>query len=310
MRISTLPDSGLDLSYEDLQMAFTPFVTRLVTPDDNHWREEIARRKRKILRHYLTRSLLSWLPSQRRREDTITKEYTKAWRDDEYANYSLAAAPARVTPWEWREQHMFASDVGATRVRQILLSRVLEQLKPRHVLEVGCGNGVNLMLLACRFPEIAFTGVELTAQGHHAATRFQQQSTLPQPMQEYAPLALADPSAFRRIEFVQANAVRLPFPAKRFDLVITVLALEQMEQIRDRVLREIARVTLGHTLMIEPFRDVNARGWPRFNVIRRDYFRGRIDDLPAYGLEPVLALNDFPQEMFLKVCAVLAEKRS
>jgi hypothetical protein len=44
-------------------------------------------------------------------------------------------------------------------------------------------------------------------------------------------------------------------------------------------------------------------------VLRRDYFRGRIDDLRRHGLEPVLALGDFPQEAFLKTCAVLAEKR-
>jgi 3-phenylpropionate/trans-cinnamate dioxygenase ferredoxin subunit len=63
-------------------------------------------------------------------------------------------------------------------------------------------------------------------------------------------------------------------------------------------------------VMIEPFQDVNQAFWPRLNVLRRDYFRGRIDDLRDHGLEPVLALADFPQEAFLKACAVLAEKRS
>jgi hypothetical protein len=43
-------------------------------------------------------------------------------------------------------------------------------------------------------------------------------------------------------------------------------------------------------------------------VIRRDYFRGRIDDLAGYGLQPVVATHDFPQEYFLKACAVLSEK--
>lgn len=40
----------------------------------------------------------------------------------------------------------------------------------------------------------------------------------------------------------------------------------------------------------------------------RDYFRGRIDDLSCHGLTPVLAIKDFPQEYFLKTCAVLTEK--
>ena len=82
-----------------------------------------------------------------------------------------------------------------------------------------------------------------------------------------------------------------------------------MERIRQQALGQIARVAARHSLMIEPFRDVNQALWPRLNVLRRDYFRGCIDDLPRYGLAPVLALGDFPQEAFLKTCAVLAERR-
>ncbi len=81
---------------------------------------------------------------------------------------------------------------------------------------------------------------------------------------------------------------------------------------RDRltgVEREAARVARRHTLMIEPFADVNDSFWPRLNVVRRDYFRGRIGDLPGYGLHPIVVTDDFPQESFLKVCAVLSEKR-
>ena len=42
--------------------------------------------------------------------------------------------------------------------------------------------------------------------------------------------------------------------------------------------------------------------------MRRNYFRGRIGDLAGYGLTPRLALDDYPQESFLKTCAVLADK--
>ena len=43
-------------------------------------------------------------------------------------------------------------------------------------------------------------------------------------------------------------------------------------------------------------------------MIRRNYFRGRIADLPAYGLKPGIITDDFPQEVFLRACAVLSEK--
>jgi len=62
--------------------------------------------------------------------------------------------------------------------------------------------------------------------------------------------------------------------------------------------------------MIEPFADMNRPIWARLNVMRRNCFRGRVGDLTAHGLTPLAASQGFPQEVFLKVCAVLAEKRA
>ncbi|MGB5201968.1 MAG: class I SAM-dependent methyltransferase [Sedimenticolaceae bacterium] len=241
-------------------------------------------------------------------EAAVIAEYSKAWQESQYAAYTLSLPPTRISPWVWRDRRVFASDVGATRFRQLMLIKTIETVKPSNVLEVGCGNGINLLLLACRFPDIAFTGVELTKQGHIAAERFQQQATLPQQMVDYAPLPLVDDTAFRRIRFLQGTAADLPFEDSSFDMVQTILALEQMEQIRPDALSEIARVCRGTTLMIEPFRDANEQGWSRKNVGQRNYFQGRIADLPSYGLQPAMAINDFPQEAFLKVCALQSTK--
>ena len=287
---------------------FEPFVAGTYEVNAPKWRAELHRRKRSLLRKYLRRILFSWSPSTRRNQETIIEEYSRAWNPREYDNYRIGGPLPRISPWEYADKGMFASDIGATRFRQLILIRTLEHLKPERVLEVGCGNGINLILLACRFPDIEFTGLELTREGHLTAVGLQKQAILPEAMQEYAPLPLKDPSAFRKIRFVQGSAVDLPFADKQFDLVYTILALEQMERIRDKALGEIARVSARHTLMLEPFRDVNT-GWARMNIIRRDYFRGSIDDLPRYGLKPVTAMNDFPQETFLKACAVLAEKQ-
>ena len=127
-------------------------------------------------------------------------------------------------------------------------------------------------------------------------------------MQEYAPLELADARAFCRIHFIQGSAADLPFEDASFELVTTILALEQMERIRDQALREITRVAARHLFNIEPFRDLNDQGGARRDVIQRNYFRGRIDDLLRYGLRPRLALKEFPQEAFLKAGAVLSRK--
>ena len=151
--------------------------------------------------------------------------------------------------------------------------------------------------------------MECTREGAPAARILQRLPLPPKAMQAYAPLPLADPAAFRRVRFVQGDASRLPFGGGRFDLVITILALEQMERVREAALGEIARVASRHTIMIEPFAELNDRGGRLHYVVARDYFRGRIADLPRYGLTPALALDDFPQEAFLGACLVLAEKR-
>lgn len=303
-------DAAPAISTQELAAAFSPFVAQYLNAEEEAWRREIERRQKKIRKGYLKRRLLGWLPSRQRREDTVVEEYDRAWSKIDVTTYEIGGELPRVAPWDWRGQPMFASDLGATRVRQVMLVRMLEQLRPRRVLEVGCGNGINLMLLSGRFPDIAFTGVELTRAGQAAAQDFQQQTEMPAALQSYAPLPLTDTTAFRRVDFRQGNAADLPFEAGSFDLVYSCLALEQMERIRPQALAEVARVCSRHAFLIEPFRDMNDSGWPRRNVIRRDYFRGRIEELKDHGLTPVWATNDFPQEAFLKVCAVLAEKRA
>jgi SAM-dependent methyltransferase len=308
MRISALTETGLGIGEEQINTLFAPFVSQPSGAYDPLWRQEIARRRIKHLRHAARRLFMGWLPETRRDEQTVRDEYERGWSGIDYSRYSLDAPLDGATPWEWRGRHMFATDTGATRVRQLLLIRILERVRPRSVLEVGCGNGINLLLLAGRFPEIAFSGLELTEAGHAAAAAFQRQAVLPMELKAYAPEPLADPLAFKRITFVQGNAAKMPFADGAFDLVYTTLALEQMERVRDAALKEIARVASRWTFMVEPFRDVNMAFWPRLYVYRRNYFRGSIDELAHYGLRPVMATDDFPQEVFLKACAVLAEK--
>ena len=310
MEFSTWTESGLDISHKEIYSIFAPFVDQKFVSHDPEWRAEIRRRKFAITRKCLKLILLNRSTRTQRSKKAVIEEYSKAWHPDGYSSYCLKGPFPRLSPWEYRGENMFASDVGSTRVRQLILIRILEHLKPRRVIEIGCGNGINLLMLAGRFPEIEFTGVELTHEGHRAALGFQQRDTMPEAMMQYIPLPLKDDLAFKRINFVQGTASDLPFEDGEYDLVYTILALEQMEGIRDKALLEIARVSNSYALMLEPFRDVNAWVWPRANVIQRQYFRGSIDDLPRYGLKPMVAVNDFPQEVFLKACMVLSRKFS
>jgi ubiquinone/menaquinone biosynthesis C-methylase UbiE len=302
--------TGLGVTAEAVEGLFRPFVERELPLGDQAWAKDIGRRKRKLLKQAARRLLgASGRAGGRRDAETVKTEYAEAWQRIDYAMYALGKPLEFVSPWEYRGKRWLASDAGATRVRQLLLQRVVERLKPRRVLEVGCGNGINLMLLAGRFPEIELTGVDLTPEGIRAATELQRRETVPDGMQAYGPQPTLDPTAFRRITFREGDAGDLPFADGSFDLVYTMLALEQMETLRDRALSQLARVTSSHALMIEPFTEVNGTFWRRLNVFRRNYFRGSISGLPGYGLVPEIVSADFPQEVFLGAAMVLARKR-
>jgi len=300
----SLARSPLAISDEAIDQLFRPFAEE-VAEADPRWRREMAKRRRQNLKGSLRRLA----GSGRRDRGVVEAEDDGSWQATAYEQYAVGAPGPKPVPWTWRDRHFLATDVGGTRFRQLLLIRAIELVRPRSVLEIGCGNGINLLQLAGRFPDLQFSGVELTSGGVRAAQAFQQRhDRLPAALAAFAPEGVRDPAAFRRIEFRQGDAGALPFGDGSFDLVYSVLALEQMETLRERALREMARVAARATFMIEPFADANRSLWRRLYVFRRNYFRGRIDDLPAVGLRPRFAVTDYPQETFLGTAAVLSDR--
>ncbi len=308
MRFTELRESGLGIEVDEIGRLFEPFVERHVEGEDADWDREIARRERKIVKKGRKRRFLGFLPGALRTKETVVQEYGSSWGPENFREYDLDGPRVRMTPWIWGDRRMIGSDVGGTRFRQLLLIRVIERVKPKRVLEVGCGNGINLILLASYFPEIEFCGVELTEEGTAAPRALQKEDRLPETLARYAPLGIRDDQAFKRIDFRQGDAAELPFEDGSFDLVYSILALEQMERIRQEALGHMARVAAKATFMFEPFREVNDEGWPKRYVYARNYFRGAIAELPRLGLEPEFAIKDFPQEIHLRAAAVLARK--
>jgi ubiquinone/menaquinone biosynthesis C-methylase UbiE len=309
MNLSTWNDVGFERLSDEIEEGFVPMVSRESNFGDRAWARHVWKRRRRLLRASLERLVQGQAPENQRSTAAIRDEYEPVWARG-YERYQLHPR-VRHKPFLWGRRRYWANSMVATRFRQAILSRIIEHTRPKQVLEVGCGNGINLILLSCRFPDISFTGLELTEAGHATATRFQNEHTvLPEAMQAFAPLPLSDPTAFRRIRFVRGSAADLPFADGAFDLMMTILALEQMERIRQAALAEVARVTGRHAFLIEPFRELNDRGWRFFNRVKRDYFAGRVSDLPQFGLEPEFVVADYPQEVFLRTCAVLCRKRA
>ncbi|HET9458374.1 MAG TPA: class I SAM-dependent methyltransferase [Sphingomicrobium sp.] len=296
-----LSDIPISVDAAAIEAAMRPFLVS--EGEARRWRAEVTRRGVSTLAR-----LLSGRESERDRE-SIEREYKDAWGAG-YQRYRLDRTDLKPKPWHWRGRKLLLDPAAATRIRTILFGAVIDDLRPKRVLEVGSGNGINLLSLAGAFPEIEFTGLELTPEGVRQARRAQSDAAIAEIVRAYSPLETKDAAAIGRIAFVQGDASAMPFDDSSFDLVMTVLAVEQMESIRAAALREIARVTRGHALMLEPFRDMNTRGLKRVYVKSRGYFRGSIDELRGFGLEPVWATDDFPQEAFLGAALVLSKKRA
>jgi ubiquinone/menaquinone biosynthesis C-methylase UbiE len=130
------------------------------------------------------------------------------------------------------------------------LDRALPSTAPARILEVGVGEGQVADRVSSRYPAAAVTGVDL-----------------PDPL-------LANHWATRALSATFADAARLPFPDRSFDLV---LAIEMLEHVPDpsAVLTEIARVARGEVVLSVP----NEPLWRVANMARGKY-------LTDYGNTP------------------------
>src|SRR4051812_48427737 len=182
-----LDRTPLGITREEIERLFAPFA-RI---DDAEWRRRAAKRQGKIWKQYLRRRFCGL--GERRLQAAVAAEYGAEWRSIDYRSYSLDRVPEPKSLWQWGAKHYLASNRGGTRIRQLFLVRAIELLKPQRVLEVGCGNGINLLLLAGRFPKVEFTGIDLTTEGVAAAKAMQRQPLLPDYLQAFAPLSLVDP---------------------------------------------------------------------------------------------------------------------
>jgi SAM-dependent methyltransferase len=289
----------LTISHDELRRAFDPYVLQQYDFDHPEWRALVDRLTRKEQRRF-DRFQRNELPPRDRTR--IEEQYDVIW------NRTLdEQIEGRPTPFEWSQSAFIARSSARKRVHQLLLVKALTAMAPRSVLELGCGNGLNLLLLSSHFPDVAFTGLELTAAGTRAAHNLLWRRQLPAAAADFFAGSVRDSQAPRRVRLTRGTGAHLPYRDATFDVIYTVLALEQMELIRDAVLHELRRVASRYVVMIEPFHELNAEGIRRHYIASNQYFDARIDSLPRFGLRPVLTFSDLPQKVQFHAGLVIAE---
>jgi SAM-dependent methyltransferase len=290
----------------EIEATLQPFIGREAMPGDADWQSRHDAMAGKIGRRRIRRRWLGWLPQATRDKQAVKVNYEKTWAGE--TAVEALRSPDRDTMCLWGDRRLLIDANGTKRVHMLAIMRVLEALAPASLLEVGCGNGRNMVLLAARFPELAVAGVELTRAGVEAVHAVRREPTLPGAFAEFSPEPPQSATAHRRIAVAQGSADALPVADASVDVVLTALALEQMEAIRPAALDEIARVTKRWVMMVEPFRDWNEEGLRRDYITSHQYFQARIADLAGHGLRPVFVCDRLPSKVQMAAGLVLAEK--
>ncbi|MGD9850327.1 MAG: class I SAM-dependent methyltransferase [Nitrospirales bacterium] len=293
-----------------------PYIVQRGTRRDPQLSGEITKLENRWKKRRWQRRLLGWLPNARslppmfrgaRNQEYVIESYSTTWETQGWPNPQEPLQPKETSLVAWGEEILKVRRGGLSRVHLYYMADVINALQPRSILEVGCGNGLNLFVLASKFPDIPMQGVELTEKGVATAKSVQQGKTFPEALVKFCPWEVKNLEAWRKIDFRQGDARALPFGDSSFDLVFTRLALEQMETLRDEAVSEIKRVAKTHVMFLEPFAEFNRDDLRRNYVGAKDYFSLPHEQLQKFGIQVIMTYKDFPQKLTLGAGLVLGK---
>lgn len=247
-------------------------------------------------------------PAGGRTPELVKLQYESTWKDMNLEELGPAGGKSFLLEWEGR--YFDGNGWVIPRCHLLVLQRLITQLQPRRVLEVGFGRGLNLICLSQVFPNVEFAGLELTEQGVARTWALDAEPHLPQALRDYCPFPLPAERRGPRLDLRKGSAANMPFAQGEFDLVFSRQALEQMEAIRPLVMREMRRVCRGHAAFFEAFREWNTSSLRRRRNEALNYFNCGLDDLPGFGFAPAWSANTFPIKPYMAVGLAVAEVTS
>ncbi|MDP3727438.1 MAG: class I SAM-dependent methyltransferase [bacterium] len=252
--------------------------TPIAHPFLRRWRTYRAILKRRVFNICVSRT-------QIRRSKTFVREgYGAVWRESPAA--VRLTAPGRTV----RDYRGTLYEVPKAAMRKIHLgelSRALEEFKGvQSVLELGSGNGINILALAALHPEIkVWRGIEMTPEGVAAAEHIRKEP----PLKELVYLTdlpwdtIARRLAAADIEFQQGSILNLPFPDRSIDMVFSRLVIEQLPRDYPQAFREARRVARLGGFFLEEFYEAQSNVFQRIQLLNLDYFRASYREVERAG---------------------------
>lgn len=190
---------------------------------------------------------------------------------------------------------------AADAMRRLAIAPIKEYFGDRKklkILELGCGTGSATRFLAAAFPQAQITAVDLS-----------------EPYLEEA--ALRPECA--RVDFSRANAERLPFQAKDFDVVVSVFLFHELPlPVREKILKESRRVLKksGLFVFVDSLQlgDVKELNEPLLNF-PKEFHEPFYPNYVRHPMEELLVSAGFENRsketgFFSKVCAVTVSANS
>lgn len=81
-----------------------------------------------------------------------------------------------------------------------------------------------------------------------------------------------------------------------------------MNNIREDVFHEVARIAKKNVVMFEAFKEWNDKGLKRDSIYLQNYFQGSIDDMIKHGLYPIYIKSDIPSKLKMRVGLAIFSK--
>ncbi len=131
--------------------------------------------------------------------------------------------------------HIFLRRLGKKRLRpggkeatDFLLNH-MQIRENQKILEVACNNGVNLEILSKKYPSTKFYGVDLDSRMIEEGVQ----------------------RGLKNVEFIKANAAKLPFEDESFDYIINEAMLTMLPyNVKEKIIKEYFRVLKPNGLLL------------------------------------------------------------